>query len=113
MTSTAPMQQALTVECGADYEALISLVDASNNPINVATPRMDIRAAGYSTSALVISPDLSTSANTVTVTITGTATKAMTGRVASYDLFATRTDTGQEVKLAYGSVTFVPAVTQL
>ena len=115
-TTTAPVLQPLTIEIGADFTAQVPFTDqATGDPIPVGSPKMQIRASDYPNAVTVITPALSASGNTITITISAAQSLTVTAEKISgvYDLFATRTDTNQVVKLLYGPVTFVENVTPL
>lgn len=115
MTTTAPAYQPLIINIGADFEIQVPFTDqATGDPIPVASPKMQIRAGIYPSAPLIVTPTVTASGNTVTVALSGTDSLTVTSVFrGAYDLFATRTDTGAEVKLLYGPVTFVANVTTL
>jgi hypothetical protein len=108
------LDQDLVVDCGADFTVAITFVDSTTNAaIPLSSPKCDVRSDDYSGSDLLLSPAVSVAGNVVTVTITETASLAVSPQRAYYDVFATRSDTGQEVRLAFGRVTFRANVTAL
>jgi hypothetical protein len=109
-----PRQQPLNIPGGADYILSVSFTDESNNPINISTPEMQIRLTNSQSGTLLLTPTFAVSSNTVTVTVAGSSTQGYTAvQKGYYDLFATRTDNGERVKLLYGQVTVTQPVTAL
>jgi hypothetical protein len=114
MGNIAPYQFNLTVNCGADYVMTVPFTAVDGvTAVNLSAPEMDIRVQASSAAALVVTPALSVSGNTVTITISGAVSDAITADGGQYDLFATRVDTGARVKLLYGTVSFIQNTTAI
>lgn len=113
--NTAPVTQPLDVPCGADWTVAVPFTDASGSPIPLQAPLIQVRSKQYSTGPLLLTPTATVGAqtNTVTVVFPGTVTAAVGVERGYYDLFATRVDTGELVKLLQGVVTFRQNVTAL
>lgn len=102
----------LTVYCGSDWQITVPFVAADGvTAVNVSSPLMTVRVSQDKTSTLLITPTLSASTNTVTITIPGSVSKLLNTTSGFYDLFATRADTSGPIKLLYGQVTIVPQTT--
>lgn len=101
-----------TVYCGSDWQIIVPFyANDGVTPVNVSSPLMTVRVSQDKTSQLLITPTLSASTNTVTITIPGSVSKLLNTTSGFYDLFATRADTSGPIKLLFGQVTIVPQTT--
>ena len=114
----------ITLQCGADWWMELAYTDGSGNPINITSPRMEIRAAsvdGVPTHGTVLYSSETNPAtivltlpagNTVKASIAGSLTKDLSNQVGVWDCYATDPN-GLTVLLGSGSFQSVPNVTEL
>lgn len=112
---------ALALQCGADFWAQFVYTDAAGNPVNITSPKMEVRSGPNSTATVLYTSEGGTptitftqpAANSVLFRIPGSATKNQTAVVNGYfDAYATDPN-GYVVQLGSGSFTSTPNVTAL
>ena len=62
---------ALALQCGADFWAQFVYTDAAGNPVNITSPKMEVRSGPNSTSALLYTSEQAPAAPALTLGTTG------------------------------------------
>ena len=112
---------ALELQCGADFWTQFVYTDAAGNPVNITSPKMEVRSTPASNGTVLYTSEGATptitftqpAANSVLFRIAGAATKNQTSVTTGYfDAYATDPN-GYVVQLGSGSFTSTPNITAL